>query len=157
MRTPNKLNLWFSARLLVGCIFIVSGFEKVVTPYQNFLYVIEGYEILPTAAATIIAQIFPWIEIVVGIFLILGLWLRESLAAAMIMFLVFIVVVAQALIRNLPIGECGCFGELISFPLKGVLVMDICCMALVFISRRRIGETGFLSLDQWVTDREKSV
>lgn len=145
---PNKLNIWFFFRLIIGCVFIVSGFEKIITPYQNFLYVIESYEILSTKPATFVAQTFPWIELLTGIFLILGLWLRESLIASSMMFLIFIGIVTQALIRQLPIGECGCFGELISLPLKGVLTMDICLLAATFLSLKKLKKTQFLSLDR---------
>ena len=149
----NKFSFWFIVRFLIGCVFLVSGFEKIITPYQNFLYVIEGYEILPTSFATLVAKVFPWIEIFVGIFLVLGLWLKESLTAAIILFLVFIGVVAQALVRQLPIGECGCFGELISFPLKGVLLMDICLLGLVVFSLKNLRKMQFLSFDQWLENK----
>ena len=55
-RTINPLVV---ARVLIGSVFIVSSSEKLIGPYQNFLYVIEGYEILNPALAEIVAQMLP--------------------------------------------------------------------------------------------------
>ena len=35
-------------RMLIGCIFVVSGFEKLIGPYQHYLYVFHGYYFIPT-------------------------------------------------------------------------------------------------------------
>ena len=41
------------------------------------------------------------------------------------MFGVFLGAVGQALVRRLPLDECGCFGNLISIPLPAVFAMDL--------------------------------
>src|SRR5262245_30475370 len=101
-------------RVLIGLMFIVSGGEKLIWPYQNFLYVIQGYQLLPASAAMAAARVFPWVEFLVGVFLALGLWVPLALRAAAGMFTLFILIISQALLRKIPLGECGCFGELVS-------------------------------------------
>ena len=76
-------------RILVGSIFVVSGFEKAIGPYQNFLYVVQSYEFLPTTLEEIVARALPWIEIFLGVFLISGLWLKWMLRSALILFAMF--------------------------------------------------------------------
>jgi len=53
---------------------------------------------------------------IAGLFLVLGLWTKIALSFCTAMYALFIFVLGQAIIRNLEILECGCFGELISIP-----------------------------------------
>ena len=93
--------IFFSIRILIGLIFIISGFEKVTSPYQNFLAVIQDYEVLPYFLEEISARVIPWVELSLGILIILGLWLKISLTFTSILFACFIGFIGQALIRNL--------------------------------------------------------
>jgi uncharacterized membrane protein YphA (DoxX/SURF4 family) len=94
-------------RIIIGGIFLVSGLGKLLSPYQNFLYVIQAYELLPSWAEVLVAQIFPWMELIVGVFVTLGLWTPWALRGALVLFGIFVVVVGQALIRNLPLESCA--------------------------------------------------
>ena len=117
-------NVFVIIRILIGAIFVVSGFEKLIGPYQNFLYVVQGYECLKPQAEEAVARIFPWIELLLGVFLMLGFWMKWVLSGIMVIISSFIVVVGQAILRDLPIKECGCFGALISFPLPAIIIFD---------------------------------
>ncbi len=142
--------------MVIGGIFVVSGFEKLIGPYQNFLYVIQNYSFLPLSLAEIVARLFPWVEFFLGVFLVSGLWLKWTLRAVMALLLMFMVVVIQALIRNLPIDECGCFGALISFPLPAVLAFDTKVFVLtLFLSFRR-EEAERCSLDRYLAQNENA-
>ncbi len=55
------------------------------------------------------AILMPWIEIVTGLSLILGIWVFESAAMIVAMLLFFNALVGSAMYRGLDI-ECGCFG-----------------------------------------------
>ena len=136
------------ARILIGMLFIVSGGEKLIWPYQNFLYVIESYQILPGALETIVARVFPWIELFLGIFLVLGLWLSQILRGALVTSATFIVVVSQALVRQLPISECGCFGQLISLGLEKIILLDSGIFILILIMLWKFPFVSKFSLDE---------
>ncbi|OGX24932.1 MAG: hypothetical protein A2787_03195 [Omnitrophica WOR_2 bacterium RIFCSPHIGHO2_01_FULL_48_9] len=123
-------NFGVIARILLGTIFVVSGAEKLLSPYQNFLYVIQNYQLIGPPLDEWVARIFPWIEFLLGLFCLLGLWLTRSLEGILVIVTVFIGVVGQALIRGLPIDECGCFGSLVSLPLQGVIIVDSCLWLL---------------------------
>jgi len=135
-------------RLLLGSILVVSGFEKLISPYQNFLYVVQSYDMLPASLEGWVAKVFPWLEFFIGVFVVLGLWLKKILWAQAGIFLVFILVVGQALVRRLPLSECGCFGDLISFPPQTVIVMDIGFFVLTCLCLMRVKETNRFSLDR---------
>ncbi len=136
-------------RILLGLLFVASGGEKLLFPYQNFLYVIQNYQILPPFAEESAARVMPWIELILGVFLILGLWLEWTLRGVLIMILGFLLIVGQALIRRLPLEECGCFGSRWSFPLPVTFLMDIILWTITAYLRIRIERTAFFSLDRY--------
>ena len=121
-------------RVLIGMVYIISGAEKLLQPYENFLYIVEEYDIIPFAAVErVIAATFPWLEYFLGGFLILGLWTRECLACIGMFSCVFIIVVGQAIVRGLPLAECGCFGDLVGMSLTATFIIDIIILLLVIL------------------------
>jgi uncharacterized membrane protein YphA (DoxX/SURF4 family) len=134
-------------RIFTGLLFVVSGGEKLIWPIQNFLYVLQSYELLPTGVDSVVAHVFPWIELITGLFLILGLWVSQMIKIALCMFAVFILVIAQALLNHLPIDDCGCFGQLISLKPQHTLVMDSVFFLLLIWALRRIKQVERFGLD----------
>jgi len=134
---------------LIGGIFIVSGFEKLVHPYENFLYVIQSYDVLDKNIDELTAAFFPWIEFIAGSFVLFGLWLSVSLRVVWCLTVIFLIVVSQAVFRNLPIHECGCFGELLSIPIPVILIFDSSLIVIMTLLRRMIECTRFFSLDRY--------
>ena len=145
----------FVLRLVIALIFIVSGFEKLLSPSENFLYVLQAYSVFPDVTARMIAVTFPWVELGVGVFLALGLWLRPTVLVLACISGSLIMVVAQAIIRRLPLDSCGCFGNLVHLPLGGVIFLDtvIFFSALLFLKNMKAARS--ISLDQ-VYDRNLS-
>ena len=149
------INVFVLIRILLGCLFIVSGLEKLLSPYQNFLYVIQSYEVLIKPLEEVVARVLPWVEFFCGVFLFLGLWLRWSLRVLLVLIASFITIVSQAILRKLPISECGCFGQLFSLPLPTVVLMDSMLGVLVATMLARIQKTSALSCDQFFLKQEK--
>jgi len=141
------IKIFVVIRILIGFIFVVSGFEKLIGPYQNFMYVVQSYEFLPTVLEEVVARILPWGEFFLGVFLVFGLWLKWTLRSTLILIGMFILIVGQALLRKLPIDECGCFGGLISLPLYGVLIFDCTLLLLTSLLLKYKNRTNILSLD----------
>jgi len=145
----SSVNLLVIFRIFIGCLLLFSGFQKAILPYQNFLYAVQTYNFLPTLLEDMGARAFPWIEIAVGLFLCIGLWIRWASVAATGLFLLFITVIGQALIRGLPIGECGCFGEMISVSPQWMVAFDgflfIMLLRIVF----HIERASIFSLDHY--------
>jgi len=142
-------------RIVVGGLFLVSGFSKLIEPHQNFLYAVQHYQLfafLPlnvsSALEETISRIFPWLEFLLGLFLLLGLWTKWMLKGAVSFFAFFVLVVSQALMRQLPVTACGCFGELVSLPLPVILLTD----TLLFLLTWRMIWKGAEDLP-WSLDR----
>lgn len=141
--------MWFLLRIAIGSIFIVSGLGKALSPYQNFLYVIQAYQLLPSWAETLTAQAFPWIELLVGVFVFLGLWTPWALRGAIVLFGVFVTVVGQALMRGLELENCGCFGSWIHLKPQMVILLDSGSLLLSFLLLKNILEVKKLGLDTY--------
>ena len=138
-------------RIAIGLLFVISGGEKLLSPYQNFLYVIQAYELLPGWGEDLTARIFPWIEMFAGLFMLLGLWSSWAIKTAMLMSVGFITIVGQALLRGLPIDQCGCFGELIHISPRNIIVFDSGLLLLTAFLLRHPLKTNQFSLDQILT------
>ncbi|OGX39507.1 MAG: hypothetical protein A3G91_02420 [Omnitrophica WOR_2 bacterium RIFCSPLOWO2_12_FULL_50_9] len=148
------INIYPFLRILTGLLFMTSGFEKVISPHQNFLYVIQSYAFLNPLLEEMAAHLLPWCEFFIGIFLVLGLWLNRSLLGLAFLLVMFLEAVAQAILRHLPIEECGCFGGLMSFPLPSVLVFDTALFILTGLMYYKIEKTQRFSLDQYLFKNE---
>ena len=139
--------MWVLLRIIIGSIFLVSGLGKLLGPYQNFLYAIQAYQILPSFVGVLAAQLFPWIELFTGVFVFLGLWTPWALRGALVLFGMFVVLVGQALLRGLPLDDCGCFGEWIHLKPQTVIVMDSASILLTLLLLRRSAQVQKFSLD----------
>ena len=135
-------------RIFIGSILLASGIEKILSPYQNFQYVIQAYEFLPTDLEKLAALVVPWIELFVGLFLVIGLWIDLALKGALLLFGCFIVIVGQALLRGLPIDQCGCFGEMIHIKPQFIVVFDSLILLLIVYLINNPTAVTRLSLDK---------
>jgi len=105
-------------RLLLGFLFLYSALDKILYP-ARFAEVIYNYRLLPVELLNIHAIIVPWIEITIGVTLLLGVWVTSSALLLSGLTVVFIGLLLSAIGRGLNI-ECGCFsldseGSLVSW------------------------------------------
>ena len=142
--------MWTLLRIIIGSIFIISGLGKVLSPYQNFQYVLQAYQLMPSWAEILTAQIFPWIELIVGLFVLLGLWTSWALRGALVLFGIFVVVVGQALSRGLPLENCGCFGEWVHLKPQTVIIMDSASLLITWLLLHNILLARKFSLDSYL-------
>jgi uncharacterized membrane protein YphA (DoxX/SURF4 family) len=139
--------MWAILRIIIGSIFLVSGLGKLLSPYQNFLYVVQAYQLLPSWGEVLTAQVFPWIELLVGFLVLTGLWTSWGLRGALILFGVFVVVLGQALIRGLQLESCGCFGSWVHLKPQTVIIMDSASLLLTCALLCKISQAKKFSLD----------
>ncbi|HOY09297.1 MAG TPA: MauE/DoxX family redox-associated membrane protein [Candidatus Omnitrophota bacterium] len=137
------------ARVLIGGFFVVVAAEKLLAPYENFFYVIQGYDILPPFLARFAAMIVPWVEFFLGVFLVLGLWLKPVLRLSLLMISAFIIMLTQAVLRKLPMQDCGCYGELLSLPLHVSILLDMGLFLAVGGLLKYFSKTSCMSLDRY--------
>jgi len=94
-------------RVAVGVIFIYASIDKIITPAQ-FARVVYNYHLAPAELVNLVAVIMPWVELICGISLILGIYKEGSLLILGFLLLVFAVSIGINLFRGVDL-ECGCF------------------------------------------------
>ena len=96
-------------RVLLGAIFISFALSKIMRPAVFALNVVE-YDMMPSIGVNLWALALPWAELVVGLFLILGIRTRAAATLIAAMNIIFIAGLVNAILSHLPIN-CGCVGE----------------------------------------------
>jgi len=95
-------------RIALGALLVVAGALKVGHAVE-LAASIAAFRLLPAAAVAPIALALPFLEIFVGIYLVIGLFTRWAALLAALQFALYGVAVASALLRGLS-PDCGCFG-----------------------------------------------
>ena len=72
---PVAVWLTLAARIAVGLIFVLAGVSKLVAP-GTFSATLLAYNVLPIDLLRPVSLILPWIEVVVGLYLLAGLFTR---------------------------------------------------------------------------------
>jgi putative oxidoreductase len=102
--------LSFISRLVLGGVFLYAGASKVLDP-GGLAVSIRSYGLgLPEWFVTFSAYSLPLIEVLLGIYLLVGLFTRASAWAVNILLVVFLAALVQGALRGLEI-DCGCFGS----------------------------------------------
>jgi len=97
-----------AARVLLGGVFIVAGGAKIGHA-AFFAAQIAAFAILPQPVIGPMALLLPFLEIVLGGYLVIGLYARLAGWIATIQLLIFAAAIASAVARGLSLS-CGCFG-----------------------------------------------
>ncbi len=103
-------------RLGLGCLFLWSSLPKIRQPY-NFLSSVYDYQLVGPKLGMLTAMTLPWLELLVSLCLLGGIFVSGALLASIVMAGMFTFVLGWALYRGLEIS-CGCFGagmEVISY------------------------------------------
>ena len=95
------------ARLILGAVFIYASIDKIIHP-EAFAKALYNYQILLDTLTNLTAIILPWLELMLGLFLIIGLFREGSVCIATVLMLVFLGAMIFNLARGLDI-HCGCF------------------------------------------------
>jgi putative oxidoreductase len=95
-------------RVFLGGFYVVAGAVKIPDP-GKFAEAVGNYRLLPHVLINLAAITLPWIEVVAGFLLVVGIWRKASAWLINAMTVLFIVAIASAVARGLSI-ECGCFG-----------------------------------------------
>jgi uncharacterized membrane protein YphA (DoxX/SURF4 family) len=96
------------ARILVGGVFVVAGGLKIGHADQ-FAAQIAAFRLVPQAVIAPMALLLPFLEVLLGIYLIVGLYTRLVAGIAIVQLLLFSAAIASAVLQGHSLS-CGCFG-----------------------------------------------
>ena len=94
-------------RVALGVLFISSGVGKL-QHFADFEQTALNYQVLPEVLTTMYAQMLPWVAILAGAYLMIGLFTQFAAVLVFLMMLSFIIAIVAVLIRGDEM-DCGCF------------------------------------------------
>ncbi|WP_262281566.1 MauE/DoxX family redox-associated membrane protein [Micromonospora sp. MA102] len=114
---PTRASRWpavrpwlgIAARLGLAAVWLVAGAAKVGDLAASGRAV-NAYQVMPYDLATVIGAALPFVELALGVLLLLGLATRLAAGVSAALLVVFIAGITSAWSRGLAI-DCGCFGS----------------------------------------------
>jgi len=128
-RILRSSNTSFVFRLILGGIFIFTGFAKI-NHISALISEIKQYQMLPAVLASAYGHVLPYLEMAVGVLLVAGIVLRISASIAGLMLISFAAAKIVAMIRGLNINVCNCFGPAVPLLSTQSLAIDIVMLLL---------------------------
>src|ERR1017187_3807728 len=104
-----RRGLLILGRLALAGVFLWAAIAKLRDPWMLFAMQLDTMHLLPDAAVTLVARTLPWVELLLGVLLVIGLKLRYVGSLATTLLVVFFSVMVLLYLRGFQ-GECGCFG-----------------------------------------------
>jgi uncharacterized membrane protein YphA (DoxX/SURF4 family) len=95
-------------RLVLGGVFLAAGGLKVGHA-DVFASEIAGFQLLPHPLIAPLALLLPFLELMIGVYLVVGLFTRFAAWVAAVEMAVFAGAIASAVVRGIS-TSCGCFG-----------------------------------------------
>lgn len=136
--------LAFLFRLILGVVFVYASLDKIAHP-DDFAKIVYNYHFLPGQVINLFAIILPWVELLTGLALILGIFVESAALIIGTLLFVFVIGLVTAVLRNLDIS-CGCFS---TKPSSDRVVWDTVIrdlVLLILVVQVYYGHGGFGSL-----------
>ena len=140
--------LLLASRLLLGSIFIAASIGKLQHPGE-FTTLVASYNILPYSLAMIYGYLVPWVELIIGSLLILGLLTRFASALSIPLIISFLIASSSKLLSGAG-GGCGCFGDVM--PLTLIQSLNLDALMLLLTIPLILRKASLLSVRQWLAD-----
>jgi uncharacterized membrane protein YphA (DoxX/SURF4 family) len=104
LRSPR---LQLVLRLLLGAYFVHASLAKIADP-AAFAKVVYQWQVLGPIPSNLLAVTLPWVEILAGGLLILGVWRKEAALVIALLLVVFLLAAGSVLARGIDVLNCGC-------------------------------------------------
>ena len=96
------------AQIILGLLFLIASLAKIVD-VASLASQVHNFHLLPFWSEHLVAMTLPWIELVAGLGLVLGIRARAGAWVAGVLLLAFTFGIVLAMARGLNF-QCGCFG-----------------------------------------------
>jgi putative oxidoreductase len=98
------------SRIVLGGVFLIAGATKILDP-GALAASIRSYELsLPEWFISLSAYSLPYLEVLLGFYLLIGLFTKIAAWTTNGLMVLFILALSQGALRGLEI-DCGCFGS----------------------------------------------
>ena len=142
----NWLGVW--AAVFLGLVFITAGAGKVFAQSGGTELLLPGF--LPPFLAQAFSLVLPWLEVAIGVLLILGIAIKFTTSLSALMIAGF--ATSNIVLINLGMATepCGCFGGVTGgeFSTGAALILDgvmVLMVVLIFLFH----PSSFRSIKPW--------
>ena len=104
--------LGLAIRLIGAGVWLFAGIAKLVD-LDGFRLQVDAYQLLPDPLVSPFAYALPLLEVVLGLYLLVGALVRPVAIVSCVLMAMFVVAQTQAWARGLSI-DCGCFGTTVT-------------------------------------------
>ena len=124
--------------ILLGCVFIFSGFVKAIDPlgstykFDEYFRAFGGIFELFTHISFPLAILLSTIELVIGLSLLLKVHLRYTIYSALAFMAVMTSLTLYSAIKN-PVSDCGCFGDALVISNWATFYKNVVLIILVIV------------------------
>ena len=140
------------ARVILGAVFLISGLAKISDP-GRFILTLREFRLFPEVIVPFTAVWLPWLELLLGLCVLVGLLHRTSSLMLACLNAGFLAAILSVIIRGIEV-DCGCFGmlaDMLGLPdmadmkavARNAIFIGFCL--LIFFSRREV-----LSLEAYI-------
>ena len=121
-------------RLILGGILIFSGITKALNP-TGLIGIFDTFHFLPSSYAGILGTVVPWLEIIIGLWLVLGLAPKLASWASLFLTTGFAASNVYAIFFNGTSwnSQCGCFGETVPLSHAGSMTLNFVMLAAALV------------------------
>jgi len=128
-------------RVALGAIFVYSAWTKLKDSWALFAMAVDSYQVLPLWGVQWVARTLPWMELAIGVLLMVGRWMRVATVVCSLLLLLFFGLMVRAHLKGMEIN-CGCFGpgEAISWRTllrDGAMVAGALLLAVVTLVKKQ--------------------
>lgn len=124
------------ARIILGSVFIFSGFVKGIDPMGSAIKFTEYFEAFHMSwlgeASLVFSILLSTAELLIGICLLIGLRMKVTTWAAFLFMGFFTLLTLFSAIVN-PVSDCGCFGDALVLTNWQTFFKNIFLFALAFL------------------------
>jgi len=144
--------LSFVFRIIIGGIFLISGLAKISDPIRLMLTLRE-FRLFPEIIIPFTAIYIPWLEFILGLFMLLGIMHRTASLILSCLIGFFTLAIASVILRGIEV-DCGCFGllaDMLKLPdmadykavIRNVIFIGI-CFSIFRIKYTRFSLEGYI-------------
>jgi len=140
-------------RVGVGLVFLAASLTKL-HDLGAFRVALGGLELFPAHLAGSVAVVVVYVELIVGAFLLLGIYTRPTLAATCILVCMFIAAVGIPLLQGRQV-QCGCFGSE-EYATAGTVVRQFALLAAAMTARGGKNRAQGIALDSLLAEGQEN-
>ena len=144
-------------QIVLGVVFIFSGFSKIIDPYGSFYKMVDYFRASGLSDLSPILPLFsvflPAVELTLGLNALLGIN-RKSTSRLLFVFMMGMTPLTLYILIFNPVSDCGCFGDLIRISNLSTFIKNVILLVLSFhfLRHRKRAYTVYSYGLQWFVE-----